>query len=130
MSLSGLDAIAGLSATVSGNKVKNAGSYTVSVTFTYDEGNYNAPVFPASVALTIGKKLVDTKEMKWGYTAGGSDSVKPYASDLVYTRSGGNAVVYTMKLMGVPRELSDHITYPAESGGLLALWAIIRLSSP
>ncbi len=120
VTLSGLDAIAGLSATVSGNKVKNAGSYIVSVTFTYDEGNYNAPVFPASVALTIGKKLVDTKEMKWGYTAGGSDSVKPYASDLVYTRSGGNAVVYTMKLMGVPRELSDHITYPAESGVIRA----------
>lgn len=120
VTLSGLDAIAGLSATVSNNKVKNAGSYTVSVTFTYDEGNYNAPVFPASVALTIGKKLVDTKEMKWGYTAGGSDSVKPYASDLVYTRSGGNAVVYTMKLMGVPRELSDHITYPAESGVIRA----------
>lgn len=118
--LSGLDRIAGLSATVRDNVIRTAGTHTVTAAFVYDADNYHAPDFAATFAVTIEKKTVDTKDMQWGYTAGGSDLEKPYAADLIYTRADGNALVYTIRLIGVPQELQGYISYPTNGGTVRA----------
>ncbi|MDE6550481.1 MAG: hypothetical protein K2M44_03175 [Clostridia bacterium] len=120
VTLAGADNIAGLVVRVSNNVVRNAGSHTVNVSFTYDTSKYNAPDFNTSLIFVVEKKQLDTKDMKWGYTAGASSEVKPYTDNLVYTRSGGNATVYTLKLMDIPVELEGFITYPTTGGEIRA----------
>lgn len=49
---------AGVTAHISGNTAKDAGEYTASVTFDYDEANFNAPVIPAPLKWTITKRPI------------------------------------------------------------------------
>ena len=50
------------------NKAVNAGSYTASVTFNYDEINYVAPEF-TDLSWTINKADYDMSKVKWDYNA-------------------------------------------------------------
>ena len=49
---------AGVTAHISGNAAKDAGEYTASVTFDYDEANFEAPVIPAPLKWTITKRSI------------------------------------------------------------------------
>ena len=49
---------AGVTAHISGNAAKDAGEYTASVTFDYDEANFEAPVIPAPLKWTITKRPI------------------------------------------------------------------------
>ena len=52
---------AGVTAHISGNAAKDAGEYTASVTFDYDEANFEAPVVPAPLKWTITKRPISLK---------------------------------------------------------------------
>ena len=52
---------AGVTAHISGNTAKDAGEYTASVIFDYDEANFEAPVIPAPLKWTITKRPISLK---------------------------------------------------------------------
>ena len=52
---------AGVTAHISSNAAKDAGEYTASVTFDYDEANFEAPVVPAPLKWTITKRPISLK---------------------------------------------------------------------
>ena len=59
VSLTGVPA--GVTAHISGNAAKDAGEYTASVTFDYDEANFEAPIVPAPLKWTITKRPISLK---------------------------------------------------------------------
>lgn len=59
VSLTGVPA--GVTAHISGNAAKDAGEYTASVTFDYDEANFEAPVVPAPLKWTITRRPLSLK---------------------------------------------------------------------
>ena len=59
VSLTGVPA--GVTAHISGNAAKDAGEYTASVTFDYDEANFEAPIVPAPLKWTITKRPLSLK---------------------------------------------------------------------
>ena len=59
VSLTGVPA--GVTAHISGNAAKDAGEYTASVTFDYDEANFEAPIVPAPLKWTITRRPLSLK---------------------------------------------------------------------
>ena len=115
ISLIGADSlIAGISVATSGNlSESNAGSYTASAAFTYDEYCYNIPDFVTSLSWTVNKAIVDTSAIEWGYVDKDGNELK-YTDAFVYTRISGAAVEYSVKLINLPDALKDCITYSGD----------------
>ncbi len=106
--------IAGISVATSGKlSDSNAGSYTASATFTYDAACYNAPDFVTSLSWTVNKAIVDTSAIVWGYVDKDGNELT-YTDAFVYTRVGGAAVEYSVKLINLPDALKDCITYSGD----------------
>ena len=115
ISLIGADSlIAGISVATSGNlSESNAGSYTASAAFTYDENCYNVPDFVMSLNWTVNKAIVNTSAIVWGYVDKDGNELA-YKDAFVYTRISGAAVEYSVKLINLPDALKDCITYSGD----------------
>ena len=58
----------GVTPTYSDNKATKVGNYTASVTFDYDEVNYNAPEAIVNLSWSIVAATLDMSQVKWNYT--------------------------------------------------------------
>ncbi len=101
------------SVTLTDDNNTNAGSYTLTVTFTYDTDNYDAPVFAAdSIPYVIKKATIDTDDVKWGYIGeDGAEHEITATTVLEYMRDGSAAKDYEFVLINLPAELSGKVSY-------------------
>lgn len=58
----------GISAIYSGNKAVDAGAYTATVEFAYDEKNYESPIHPGRCVWGIKKADIDMSGVSWDYS--------------------------------------------------------------
>ncbi|MFA5561593.1 MAG: hypothetical protein WDA00_03010 [Eubacteriales bacterium] len=91
----------GLTANVTDGAKTNAGTYTASVTFTYDTDNYNEPAGATLAPLSweIRKADIDLSEVAWNYTA-------------AFTYDGTEK---TVALTGLPAGVSANVTDGAKT---------------
>ncbi len=97
---------------------KNAGEYSINISFVYDASCYNAPNFSTTILFNIAKANVDTSNIVWGYVVNNGKIETPYTGSLEYRRTGtaeeSVAVMYTLKLINVPEELVNCIKYTGD----------------
>ena len=94
--------------------VTNAGAYDIMLNFEFDEECYNAPEFESMITLVIEKAEIDTSAIVWGYSEGNEGDELPYTQALIYTRSKGLPLEYFVKLINLPDELKQAVTYSGE----------------
>jgi hypothetical protein len=93
-----------LTAIYSNNKAINAGSYTASVTFSYDTKNYNIPITPDDCNFTINKMSVEKpSSLNNTYTFSGNENIfgiSGFDSNwmTISNNSQTNAGTYTVKV--------------------------------
>ena len=109
------DKILGLNITTEDTEHTEAGEHSAKITYTYDTSCYNEPAFPTSVNINIEKADIDVSNLRWGYTKSGSVEEYAYTESFTYTRVGGVAIEFNVKLIGVPSELKGAISYVVDS---------------
>ncbi|MCX4279513.1 hypothetical protein, partial [Muribaculum sp.] len=109
------DKIPGLNITTEDTEHTEAGEHSARITYTYDTSCYNEPAFPTSVNINIEKADIDVSNLRWGYTKSGSAEEYAYTESFTYTRVGGVAIEFNVKLIGVPGELKGAISYVVDS---------------
>ncbi|MDE6550728.1 MAG: hypothetical protein K2M44_04455 [Clostridia bacterium] len=111
IALIGADALNNATVTTSGNLSETNAStaYKASATFAYDADCYNAPDFVTSLNWVVNKAVVDTSAIVWGYVDKDGNELT-YTQPFIYTRVGGAAVEYSVRLINVPDALKNCIT--------------------
>ncbi len=109
------DKIPGLNITTEDTEHTEAGEHSARITYTYDTSCYNEPAFPTSVNINIEKADIDVSNLRWGYTKSGSAEEYAYTESFTYTRVGGVAIEFNVKLIGIPGELKGAISYVVDS---------------